>query len=182
MAANTVILERDGVVNYDAEPMIASADDWQAIPGSLQALARLSQHGYRVVLTINQPELGQRRLDVEDFISINQRMLTHLAQYGGVIEAIFFCACPPDDDTCDCLKPGPGLLKDIARRLRIGLANVHCVGDKLIDLEAAKKAGARPTLVRTGRGAELVSAGAVPAGVPVYDNLAAFVDALLGRG
>lgn len=175
----TIILDRDGVINFDAESGVKSATEWQAIPGSLEAIARLSQHGYRVIVAINQAGLAQRKFTIEDLISINQKMLSHLAQYGGIIEAVFFCPCGPREADCDCNKPKPGLLKEIATRLRISLEGVPCVGDRLSDLQAAQAAGAQPILVCTGSGQKLASDGKVPKGTDVHESLAAYTDHLL---
>lgn len=174
----TIILDRDGVINEDE---VRSAAAWRALPGSLQAMARLSQNGYRVVLAINQGELAGRNFTIEDFNAINQKMFTHLAQFGGMIEAIFFCPCNSRDRDCNCRKPRPDMLKDIGSRLRIDLAEVPCVGDRLSDLQAARAAGAKPVLVKTGKGEKLVHENKVPKDVPVYDNLAAYVDVLLDK-
>lgn len=180
MSSPLVILARDGVINYDSEESIKSPDEWKAIPGSLPAIARLSQNGYRVVVATNQGGLAKRLLTIEDFISINHKMLSHLAQYGGAIEAIAFCPCGPRDSNCDCRKPKPGMLLDIAERLRVNLADIPYVGDKLIDVQAAKAAKARPVLVRTGINEQLFNNNKVPKDVPVYASLADFVDELLG--
>lgn len=176
----TIILDRDGVISEEPDG-IPSAGDWQALPGSLQAIARLSQSGYRVILAINQSELAGRRFTIEDFNAINQKMISHLSQFGGVIEAIFFCPCSAREADCKCHKPKPDMLNEIARRLRIDLADIPCVGDRLSDLQAARAAGAQPILVRTGRGAQLVEQNKVPRDVPVHADLAAYVSELLGK-
>lgn len=176
----TVILDRDGVISEEPDG-IPSVIEWQALPGSLQAIARLSQNGYRVVLAVNQAELAGRKFTIEEFNAINQKMLSHLAQYGGMIEAIFFCPCSPREQNCNCRKPKPDMLKDIASRLRINLEKVPYVGDRITDMQAARTAGAKPVLVKTGRGAQIVKDGKVPKDVPVYEDLAAFVNELLGK-
>lgn len=179
MSSPVVILARDGVINYDSEDSIKSPEEWKAIPGSLAAIARLSQNGYRVIIATNQSGLAKRLLSIEDFISINQKMLGHLAQYGGNIEAIFFCPCGPRDADCNCRKPKPGMLLDIGKRLRIDLTDVLYIGDKLADVQAAKAAHARPVLVRTGISKQLFTNDKVPKDVQVYASLADFVDELL---
>lgn len=173
-----IILDRDGVINFDAEGGIRCAADWKAIPGSLEAIARLSRHGYRVIVALNQ---AYRKFNIEAFISVNQRMLSHLTQYGGIIEAVFFCPCGPREPDCDCNKKS-GVLPDIAAHLRISLQGVPCVGDTLSDLKAAQAVGARPILVRTGEGEKLIEDHKVPKDVAVYDDLAACVDQLLKLG
>jgi D-glycero-D-manno-heptose 1,7-bisphosphate phosphatase len=100
-----------------------------------------------------------------------------LSQVGGRVEAIMFCPHGPDDD-CSCRKPKPGSFNELAHRLRTSVENVPAVGDSLRDIEAAITAGAKPILVRTGKGRATEKAG-IPAGVAVYDDLASVVDALL---
>jgi len=173
-----IILDRDGVINHDSDDYIKSAEEWLPIPGSLEAIARLNHSGYRVVVVSNQSGLARGKLTIDDLNSIHRKMLTHLGQYGGMIDAIFFCPHGPDDG-CECRKPKPGLFFDVARRLRVLLDDVITVGDKLSDMQAAKTAGSRPLLVRTGYGQALVDSGKVPDYVQVYADLAAVVDDLL---
>ena len=174
----TIILDRDGVINEDSPDYIKTADEWTAIPGSLQAIARLCHNGYRVVIASNQSGLATHKFTISALNEIHQKMQTHLAQYGGHIDAIFICPHDARQD-CDCRKPKPGLLLDIARRLRLNLADVPAVGDKLTDIQAARAAGARPILVRTGQGQASIDSKQVPADVPVYENLAAVADDLI---
>lgn len=176
-----VILDRDGVINVDPDDYVTSEEQWQAIPGSLEAIGALCRNGFRVVVLTNQAGLAHGRFTIEDLNAIHRKMLTHLAQYGGTIDAILFCPHRPDAE-CECRKPRPGLFLELSRRLRLPLEGIIAVGDKLSDVEAARAAGASPVLVRTGYGRRHVEAGEVPAGVPVYDDLAAVADDLLARG
>ena len=176
-----IILDRDGVINYDSDEYIKSADEWRAIPGSLDAIARLHHAGYHVVVASNQAGIARGKFNIDTLNNIHQKMHTHLAQYGGVISAVFFCPHGPDDG-CDCRKPKPGLLLEVARRLKTSLESVYVVGDKLSDLQAASAAGAVPVLVKTGYGLSVVNKGEVPPGVAVYNDLGDFVDQLLTPG
>ncbi|MBI2993761.1 MAG: D-glycero-beta-D-manno-heptose 1,7-bisphosphate 7-phosphatase [Gammaproteobacteria bacterium] len=176
-----VVLDRDGVINVDSRDYVKSEQEWQALPGSLDAIGRLYRSGYRIVVVTNQAGIAHGKLNAEILAAIHQKMLAHLSQYGGVIEAIFFCPHAPEDH-CNCRKPKPGLLRELSRRLRVRLHGVPCIGDKLSDIEAALAVGASPILVRTGHGQAIVDAGEVPHGVPVYANLRAAVDAILSQG
>jgi D-glycero-D-manno-heptose 1,7-bisphosphate phosphatase len=174
-----VILDRDGVINYDSDDFIKSSCEWQAIPGSLEAIARLKQAGYRVVVATNQSGLARGFLTLDDLHQIHQKMHKELSDQGGTIEAIFFCP-HSDKDNCRCRKPRPGLFYNIAKRLGISLIEVPAVGDSLRDLQAARAAGANPILVRTGKGERTLSGQMTGfENVPVYDDLAAVVDSLL---
>lgn len=173
-----IMLDRDGVINYDSVDYIKSEEEWLPIPGSLEAISRLSQNGYRIIIITNQSGISRKKLTIDALNSIHQKMMTHLAQYGGSIEAIIFCPHGPRQG-CDCRKPKPGMLFDVANRLRVSLKDVFFVGDSQRDLDAAIAAGAKPALVRTGNGAVLDDSGSLPTDIPVYTDLAEFVDNLL---
>ncbi len=173
-----IILDRDGVINYDSDEYIKSENEWNAIPGSLEAIARLSHNGYRVVIASNQSGLARKKFDIMDLNKIHRKMFDQLAQVGGTIDAVFFCPHGPKQD-CDCRKPKPGLFNAISKRLHVPLAGIPVIGDKLSDIEAAQAVGAQAVLVCTGNGQTLVDAQKVPENVPVYDDLAAVVDNLI---
>lgn len=177
---NLVILDRDGVINYDSPEHVKSPEEWRPIPGTLEAVARLNRGGYRVVVATNQSGLGRRIFDIEALNRIHEKMHQQLAMVGGGIEAIFFCPHRPDGG-CRCRKPRPGMLLDIAQRLHVALDEVPVVGDAERDLQAARAAGARPVLVRTGHGARTLERLRDTTGLAVYDDLAAFADALLAE-
>ncbi|WJW75513.1 D-glycero-beta-D-manno-heptose 1,7-bisphosphate 7-phosphatase [Thiohalobacter sp. IOR34] len=172
-----IILDRDGVINQDSEAYIKSPEEWHPIPRSLEAIAELNRADYRVVVATNQSGIGRGLYDLDTLARIHARMHQALAEVGGKVEAIFFCPHAPDEG-CDCRKPRPGLLLDIASRLQVSLHGVPVIGDALRDLQAAQAVGASPILVRTGKGRD-TEALAEAAGVPVYDDLAAAVSALL---
>ena len=175
-----IILDRDGVINHDSDYFIRSPAEWEPIEGSLEAIARLNRAGYRVVVITNQSGIAREFLDAETLALIHNKMRRMLAQVGGKLEAVLFCPHGPDDG-CECRKPKTGLFDDLTQRLRISLKHVPAVGDSLRDLKAAKAAGARPILVRTGKGERTLAAGKLPRGVSVYDSLAAVADALLAE-
>ena len=170
-----IILDRDGVINHDSDEYIKNEEEWQAIPGSLDAIARLNRAGYRIVVASNQSGLARGKLDAITLNKIHRKMLNHLEQYGGKIEAVFFCPHGPDEN-CSCRKPQPGLLHEISRRIRVPLYRTTFVGDSLTDIEAAQSVKANPALVLTGYGQKTLDSGKVDKSVPVFDNLAAFVD------
>lgn len=174
-----ILLDRDGVINHDSADFIKSPAEWEPIDGSLEAIARLNQSGYRVVVISNQSGIARGLLDIETLNRIHSKMRRMLAQLGGKIEAVMFCPHGPADD-CHCRKPQPGMLNDLAHRLRVSLDNVPAVGDSLRDLQAAQAVGAIPILVKTGKGKKTLKQG-IPEGIAVYKNLAAVADALLGN-
>lgn len=177
-----VVLDRDGVINYDSEDYIKSEAEWEAIPGSLEAIARLNNAGVMVAVATNQSGIARGLLDLDSLNAIHQRLRLRLNAVGGRIEVIAFCPHGPTDD-CDCRKPLPGLLREIRRRTGISLREAPVIGDARRDLEAARQVGARPILVRTGKGERTERELPQDFGeVPTFDDLAAAVDHLLEQG
>ena len=168
-----LMLDRDGVINHDSDQYIKSPAEWKPIKGSIEAIARLTQSGWRIVIATNQSGISRGLFDTSMLNSIHDAMHKALTQAGGRIEAIFFCPHAADAN-CDCRKPKPGMLLEIQRRLNIPLMGVSFVGDSLKDLQAAVAAGARPILVLTGKGGETRDAGGLPEGTEVFTDLAAF--------
>lgn len=176
-AAKLLILDRDGVINEDSDAYIKSVAEWIPIPGSLEAIARLSQAGWRVFIASNQSGIGRGLFDYDALFAIHSRLQQAVAALGGQIEGIAFAPEHPRAAT-GMRKPNPGMLQDLARRLQISLDGVPFVGDTVADFQAARAAGARPILVRTGKGRR-TETGPEAAGVPVYDDLARFASELL---
>jgi len=173
-----VILDRDGVINEDSDDFIKSPAEWKPIRGSLVAIARLHRAGWRVVVATNQSGIARNLLDLDTLARIHETMQRQVSDAGGMIDAVFFCPHGPNDH-CDCRKPAPGMLNDIARRLHTELTGVPAIGDSLRDIQAATAAGASPILVRTGKGSRTVSDPELDKSVPVFNDLYSAVDNLL---
>ena len=170
MPMKLIILDRDGVINVDSDQFIKSPEEWKPIPGALEAIARLNQWGWRVVVASNQSGVGRGLFGMDTLNAINDKMVRSLAQVGGRLDAIFFCPHAADS-TCDCRKPKPGLLLQIGERFNVDLAGVPVVGDSLRDLQAAVAAGAKPYLVLTGKGEITRASPDLPAGTLIYPDL-----------
>ena len=175
-----IILDRDGVINEDSDDYIKSPDEWIPIPGSLDAVARLNHAGYSVAIASNQSGIARGYFSLETLAAMNVKMNDMLAPLGGRIDAMFFCPHGPSDG-CDCRKPKPGMLIDIGNRFQTSLENVLFVGDNINDIKAAQAAGARPVLVKTGKGEQTASliADNNSMNVPVYEDLADVVNSIL---
>lgn len=176
-----IILDRDGVINQDSDAFIKCPDEWLPVPGSLEAIAQLTQANWRVVIASNQSGIARGLFTADTLNSIHHKMRGMVADTGGRIDAIFVCPHGPDDN-CLCRKPRPGLFHDIARRYDTSLQGVPAVGDSLRDLQAAAQAGCTPWLVATGNGEKTRAANELPEGVQIRDNLLAVVRSLLKRG
>ena len=173
-----IVLDRDGVINYDSEQFIKSPDEWRPIPGSLEAISRLNHAGFRVVVATNQSGLGRGLFDMATLIAINDKMHKALAHLGGRIDALFYCPHTADS-ACECRKPKPGMFTEIGNRFGVDMTGVPCVGDSVRDLQAAAAIEAQPILVLSGKGEKTLRDGVFPANTIIFPDLAFVATALL---
>jgi D-glycero-D-manno-heptose 1,7-bisphosphate phosphatase len=166
-----VILDRDGVINYDSDQYIKSPAEWRPIPGSIEAIARLHQGGWRIAVATNQSGIGRGLFDMATLNAINDKMMEMVFRQGGRIDALFFCPHTAAE-ACGCRKPRTGMFEEIAARFHTELKGVPVVGDSLKDLQAAEAVGAQPVLVLTGKGTRTRDEGAMPRKTLVFDSLA----------
>lgn len=164
-----VILDRDGTINVDSDDFVKSADEWQPLPGSLEAIAELNRHGFKVVVITNQSGIARGLFDAAALAAMHDKMRALLAEAGGHIDAVYFCPHGPDDG-CDCRKPKPGLFEQFAQDKQVDLKSVYAAGDSFRDLEAAWAAGAKPILVKTGKGGKTLQKHPQLT-IPVFENL-----------
>jgi len=165
------ILDRDGVINFDSDQYIKSPSEWRPIPGSIEAIARLNQHGYRIAVATNQSGIGRGLFDMATLNAINDKMMELVFRQGGRIDALFFCPHTAAEE-CACRKPRTGMLEEIAARFHTELKGVPSIGDSLKDLQAAESVGAQPILVLTGKGKSTRESGGLPKKTLVFDDLA----------
>lgn len=172
-----IILDRDGVINEECQPHVCSPQEWVAIPSSLQAIALLNQMNYQVFVATNQSGIGKGLYSLETLDSIHETMQKALATVGGKIADIVFCPHHPEAG-CDCRKPKPGLLQTLAKRYALQLDRIYYVGDAWTDILAAQACGAKPVLVKTGKGkqvSEQYSKIIHDQGIPEFENVWSFV-------
>jgi D-glycero-D-manno-heptose 1,7-bisphosphate phosphatase len=172
-----VVLDRDGVINEDSDEFIKSPEEWIAIEGSLIAIAKLNQAKVKVFIASNQSGIARELFDYNALNQIHNKMLTELAQHGGHLDGIFIC---PDLEA-ECRKPKTGMLVEIEHRANISLEKAPFIGDSLRDVQAAINHGSQPILVRTGNGSVTSQSEQLPRNIPIYDDLAQAVDALLSE-
>ncbi len=173
-----IILDRDGVINYDSAEYIKSPEEWIAIPGSLEAIAKLNRAGYQVVVASNQSGVGRGYYSLEMLAKIHKKMEDELASVGGRFENIYFCMHAPEEN-CECRKPKPGLLKKIIAKYKPDPTKTIFIGDSLRDIQAAHAVSCNPILVLTSKGRATYEKGEGLEGVPVFEDLAAAVEGLL---
>ena len=170
--AKLIVLDRDGVINYDSDAYIKSPDEWRPLPGSPEAIARLNNAGYRIAVVTNQSGIARGLFDLSTLAAIHAKMHAVVAQAGGRIDAVFFCPHGPDNG-CDCRKPKPGLFIEALNRFGAQPAETWAIGDQARDLQAAHAAGCRKVLVLTGKGQATLQHGELPPGTIVRVDLAA---------
>tara|TARA_B110000003_G_C16510845_1_gene481156 strand:- start:235 stop:771 length:537 start_codon:yes stop_codon:yes gene_type:complete len=175
-----IILDRDGVINQDSVNYIKSPNEWIPIPNSLEAIARLNQHSFKVIIATNQSGIGRGLFDIETMNKINKKMLDLLGQVGGHIDAIFYCP-HTEEANCKCRKPKTGMLEEISFRFNTSLKNTPAIGDAPRDLQAYNSIGAQPILVKTGKGEETFTNKTYPKNTWIYNNLSEAVDKILNK-
>ena len=190
-----MLLDRDGVINFDSPDFIKSADEWHPIPGALEAIAAL-QARFQVAVCTNQSGLGRGLFDEAALADIHARLQEGLAAAGGRPMDVFFCPHHPDEG-CGCRKPLPGLLEAALDAHDTSAETTVFAGDSSRDLEAAVNAGCHPVLLLSGNGQRTLekleeklktsqSTGRrerrdLLQTAAVFDDLRAFADHLLGR-
>jgi len=180
-----VLLDRDGVINFDSPDYILKPEQWQPIPGSLEAIAKLHAAGITVTIASNQSALARNMMTQETFNAIHAKMMLAIEQYGGFISHVSYCPHGPDDH-CSCRKPLPGMVFDTLNAL--GLSDtpeqVLFIGDSIRDIVAAHAANVEAMLVQSGYGDAdkiLHKARLVQPNIQVYSNLAEAVSMILAE-
>jgi D-glycero-D-manno-heptose 1,7-bisphosphate phosphatase len=191
-----IILDRDGVINSDSDDYIKTEEEFIPIPGSLDAIAKLCQAGYTVVVATNQSGIARHYFNLETLSSMHDKLQNLLAPLKGKIDHFYFCPHAPDDN-CSCRKPKPGLILNIIEdycysdRLSIEdvesiTSKIYFIGDSLRDLQAGISAGCKVALVTTGKGDSTLKKISNEnlsefKNIPVFDDLAHFTEKLLNN-
>ena len=180
-----IIVERDGVINHDADGCVTNLQAWQPYPGSLEGLALLARNGYKVALVSNQSGIGRGVLREEDLQSIHQKIIDEVALMGGELQGIYYCPHVPEEN-CDCRKPRTGMFDRIEEEFSISLQGAYCVGDSLKDIQVARAKGCKPILVRTGNGTQTETTTLLwpkyGEDIQIFEDFAAFAESLLRAG
>ena len=175
-----ILLDRDGVINFDSPAYIKGPAEWHPIPGSLAAIARLKRAGFRVAVCTNQAGIGRGILTREALDAIHDALYGALRREGAELDGLVFCPHHPDDG-CMCRKPEPGMLLDMMARFEVPPARTVYVGDSVKDAQAAQRAECRFALVRTGNGATSEARARAAGACCVFDDLAAFATAAVSQ-
>ena len=173
-----IILDRDGVINYDSDDYIKSPEEFHVIPGGLEAIAKLNQAGYRVLVASNQSGVARGFYSIETLEKIHAKLHQQLAEVGGKIEEIFYCPHHPNED-CPCRKPKPGMFHQIQEKYDVDFATTYFVGDTLSDIHVATAVGCKPLLILSIKGKQTLEKHPEVARFPHYESLAMAVDFIL---
>ena len=176
--SKVIILDRDGVLNEDSDDYIKSLDEWRPYAQAIEAIARLTRHGWTIAIATNQSGVARGYYDETTLQMIHDDLCERVSAAGGTIAHIAYCPHGPDDG-CECRKPKTGLLDQIQHSLKLdSLQNAWMVGDSRRDLEAGIAKGCHPVLVRTGKGRRTEARGSLGQ-ARIFDDLAAFADYLI---
>ncbi|MRH78399.1 D-glycero-beta-D-manno-heptose 1,7-bisphosphate 7-phosphatase [Spiribacter sp. C176] len=181
MGPRAILLDRDGVINADSPNYILSPEQWEALPGSLAAIAQLNQAGMLVGVCSNQSAVGRGMMSQQTLNAIHQRMQAQLKANGAHLDAIAVCPHAPESQ-CDCRKPKPGLILQMLAQWNLTPDEALFIGDSQRDLDAAAAVGVEAWLVRTGNGRQTETQWCNDTQpVEVFDDLNAAVTTLLNR-
>lgn len=179
MKTKLIILDRDGVINYDSVHYIKTPEEWLPIPGSLPAIAELNRAGYQVVVATNQSGVARGYYDLEMLTRIHDKLKKELTAVGGIIDEIFFCPHHPDEN-CGCRKPQLGMFYQIQKKYpTVNLQNTFFIGDSLVDMQAALALPCKPILVLTSKGQQTLDNHPEFFSIPHFANLAKAVQYIL---
>ena len=174
-----LILDRDGVINFDSDAYIKSVEEWIPLPGSIEAIAQLSKAGWTVAVATNQSGIARGYYDVATLEAMHESLRSLVAGQGGELGLVVYCPHGPDEG-CACRKPKPGMLQTIAAHYGADLAECWFVGDSLGDLQAAQAVDAQPVLVKTGKGLQTLAKD-LPVNTLIFDDLAAIAADLIHK-
>lgn len=171
-----IILDRDGIINQDSLHYIKSPDEFILLPGSMEAIARLTAAHFSIAIATNQSGISRGLYSEAQLAAIHDKLLSSVYAAGGNIDWIIHCPHLPTAG-CDCRKPKPGMLLAIARHFHCSLSGVPFIGDRVSDIQAAEAAGAVPMMVLSPM-TDRVGLTAFPH-VPVFSSLAHCVEQIL---
>jgi histidinol-phosphate phosphatase family protein len=150
-----IFIDRDGVINRDPggwtkHNYVTKWDEFFFIDGSIEALKRLKEAGYKIYLISNQGGIGRGYFTQKDLDEINRKMLAEIKKGSGKIDQLYYCP-HHEGDNCECRKPKTGLIEKAIRSKEVDLKNTFIIGDTLRDIEAGKRMGMKTILVLSGK-------------------------------
>jgi len=151
LLTKVVFLDRDGTINRDSADYVKSREDFEFLPGSLEAIKKLTLNGFASIVITNQSAVPRNLISLSELESVHKLLTETVALNGGEIKDVFYCPHMPEDE-CDCRKPEPGLIYQAREKYGIDLTAAVMVGDSAKDIECARRAGCgRAVLVKSGK-------------------------------
>jgi histidinol-phosphate phosphatase family protein len=173
-----ILVDRDGVLNEDRADYVKSPAELKLIPQAVEALRLLRKAGFRVLVITNQACVGKGIITLAQLEAIHEELAKQVEVHGGRIDGFYVCPHAPWEG-CECRKPSPGLIFLAISDWGFDPQETWMVGDSERDIAAARAAGCRAAMVRSGKTKRLPEALAE---VPVFDSLLEFTSFLLGAG
>ena len=178
MKKNTaVFLDRDGTINEEVG-YLDSLNKIKIIPGAYEAIKLINLSGMKTIVITNQAGVARGFFTEESVDAANELIQSDLKKRGAYIDKFYYCPHHPTEgkgrylQKCNCRKPAPGMILSAAGEFNINLTESYLVGDTFHDIQAAKNAGIKAILVKTGYGTELLDGGgndqATPESKPDY--------------
>ena len=155
MKAKAVFFDRDGVLNVDVS-YLYKIEDLRWVDGAREALAYLTEQGYKIFVVTNQSGIARGYYTIEEMNKLHEHMQTEIAKYGGKVEKIYFCPHHKEGKLaefaidCDCRKPKPGMLNQAFAEYELDKEACFLIGDSPRDVEAAEAAGIKGYLFKKG--------------------------------
>jgi len=151
LLTKVVFLDRDGTINRDSSDYVKSRAEFEFLPGSLEAIKKLTLNGFVSIVITNQSAVPRNLISLSELESVHYMLTETVALNGGEIKDIFYCPHMPEDG-CECRKPEPGLIYQAREKYEIDLSSAVMVGDNAKDIECARRAGCgRAVLVKSGK-------------------------------
>jgi D-glycero-D-manno-heptose 1,7-bisphosphate phosphatase len=150
-AVKLALLDRDGVINIDRQKYVRSLAEFEFIPGSIRALKKLQEAGFKMAVITNQRCVGRGDLSQEGLDEIHGHMKQELKKENVILEMIFACTDHPDRPT-HRMKPNPGMLEEAMTHFGVDPKDTYMIGDQIVDMKAAFAVGCARHLVLTGHG------------------------------
>lgn len=154
-----IFLDRDGTINV-LNGFLSNIDDFEFLPGIAEAIKKINNSEYLVIVATNQPVVARGECTLEKLEQIHMKMELELGKQGAYLDDLFYCPHHPDKGykgeniefkiDCNCRKPKTGMLKQAANKYNIDLKQSWFIGDTTMDIKTGINAGTKAILVNTG--------------------------------
>lgn len=145
MKNKAVFIDRDGTINVDVH-YLDDPDKFEMYPGVGEGVKKLKENEFKIIVITNQSGIARGYFTEEQLSKIHERLKNEFQKFDVVLDGIYYCPHHPDDN-CNCRKPNTGLFIDAINGHNIDVKKSFMLGDKILDIGAGKKIGARTVLI-----------------------------------